>query len=106
MARLGLPTGKGRNFSRQNGNIGTVRQSQSFGRLGDRLVLVARLAKEQIDPGWILNRSRLVLCKTETLRQLPPAGRKFRARSAAGHALAPTPPYSLTPIATREQASP
>src|SRR5439155_18705243 len=70
MAGLGFTADQGRNFSREDGNIGAVCEAQSCCCLGDRLVLIASIAEEQIDPGWKLNGSGLVLGKTELLGQL------------------------------------
>ena len=54
-AGLGFTAGKRGNFSREDDNIGAVRESQSCGCLRNQLVLIADIAEEQIDPGWELN---------------------------------------------------
>src|ERR1700693_150787 len=69
--------GKGGNFSRHDGNIGGVRESHGCGCLRDRLVLVAHIAEEQIDPGWSLNGSGLIFCKAELLGQRSLTGVDF-----------------------------
>ena len=77
VAGLGFVAGKGCNFSRKDGNVRAVRDVQSCGCLGNRLVLVTCIAEEQIHQGWDLNHRGLVLCKSELLCQLSLMGVEF-----------------------------